>query len=63
MLKALTECSTKQEIDGEVVERLALVKGILSRQDNPTKDFWEHFLGELEKPDYATFKKSLFSPR
>lgn len=62
VFKALIECLPQQETDWELVKRLEIVKGILSRTDGPNKELlWEHFLGELEKPDYAAFRKSVSS--
>jgi hypothetical protein len=52
-LKALSEWKKGADsIDFQVKKRLALVKEILSQES-----FWEHFLTELEKPDYAAFKE------
>jgi hypothetical protein len=54
-LKALCESPTRfGQGKAPVRNRLALVKEILSEET-----YWESFLTELEKPDYANFKRSV----
>jgi len=56
-LKALCQWSTRtHEMETRVIrDRLELVRNILSND----KSYWDSFLTELEKPDYAAFKKSV----
>lgn len=52
VLKVLCEWPAQPgRIDVEVKENLARVREILTQET-----YWEHFLTELEKPDYAGFK-------